>query len=263
MLTLCTVTKREKTMKEIIKSNLNYLIFLAIFGLIGGYFTIIYSLQSLSQDIIDEALAQAGNINIIIAVGTIQNFLYAVVCGIIGKILANKIGLWRKVSFEKKGTVELVLVAIIGGIALILPDAYIFANFSEAIKISYEAKPTVEYFIASITYGAVVEEIMLRLFTMSLIAILLQKLTKKSSISPQILIIANVISAILFAIGHLPGTYLMLSPVTPIIIFRCFLYNGVLGLFFGRLYRKYGIHYAMLAHGGVHIVSKLIWLLFI
>ena len=34
-------------------------------------------------------------------------------------------------------------------------------------------------------------------------------------------------------------------------------------LLFGRLYRKHGLRYAMLAHGGCHIVSKLIWLLFI
>ena len=39
--------------------------------------------------------------------------------------------------------------------------------------------------------------------------------------------------------------------------------NGGFGLVFGRLYRKQGIEYAMLAHAGVHIVSKLIWLIFI
>ena len=32
---------------------------------------------------------------------------------------------------------------------------------------------------------------------------------------------------------------------------------------FGWLYRKYGLRYAMIAHGGCHILSKLIWILFI
>ena len=37
----------------------------------------------------------------------------------------------------------------------------------------------------------------------------------------------------------------------------------VFGLAFGWLYRKYGLRYAMIAHGGCHVVSKLIWILFI
>ena len=39
--------------------------------------------------------------------------------------------------------------------------------------------------------------------------------------------------------------------------------NGGIGLMFGRLYRKHGIAYAMIAHAGCHIVSKLIWVLFL
>ena len=51
--------------------------------------------------------------------------------------------------------------------------------------------------------------------------------------------------------------------LNPVIIFRCFLLNGGAGLLFGRLYRKYGIHYAMLGHALAHVVSKLIWILFV
>jgi hypothetical protein len=47
------------------------------------------------------------------------------------------------------------------------------------------------------------------------------------------------------------------------LLFRCFLLNGGFGLFFGWLYRKHGIQYAMLAHAALHIVSKLIWTLFV
>ena len=50
---------------------------------------------------------------------------------------------------------------------------------------------------------------------------------------------------------------------TPVIILRCFLLNGGLGMAFGWLYRKYGLQYAMLAHGGCHMISKLIWILFL
>ena len=249
-------------MKDLIKNNWKYVLFLLIFGLIGGYFTTVYSVQSISQDVLDQALAEAGSIDLIIIVGTIQSVLYAVVLGIIGKMVAEKIGLWRKVAFNKKANIELLLVTFIGGAAFILLDYFWLADYSEAIRTSYLSKPTVEYVMASVTYGAVIEEVMLRLFLMSLSAIVLKKVLKKDTINDNILVISNVIAALLFAAGHLPATSIMIG-LTPMIIFRCFLLNGGFGLIFGRFYRRYGIHYAMLAHCGVHVVSKLIWILFI
>ena len=250
-------------MKELIKSNLKYIIFLVIFGIIGGYFTALYSLQILSQDVLDETIAQVGSVEIVIIISTLQSLGYALILGIIGKILAKKIGLWRNIAFEKKGNIELTIFSIVGGATFILLDVLIFGNFSEVIKDSYAVKPTIEYIIASVTYGAVIEEVMLRLFFMSLISIIIQKISKKEEMNEKILIISNVIASLLFATGHLPATIMSISPVTPMIIFRCYLLNGGFGLIFGRLYRKYGIHYAMLAHGSVHIISKLIWILFI
>jgi membrane protease YdiL (CAAX protease family) len=249
-------------MKELIKNNLKYLIFLAIFGLVGGYFTAIYTVQSLGQDMIDEAIAEVGSIDVLIIITTLQSLSYALILGVVGKLLAKKIGLWRKFEFDKKGNVELILVTILGGAAFILIDCLFFSNFSDVIKNSYTVKPIVEYIIASITYGAVIEEVILRLFFMSLIAVIIQKLSKKDVINNKILVVANVISAILFAAAHLPATIMTIG-ITPMIIIRCFVMNGAFGLMFGRLYRKFGIHYSMLAHCGVHIVSKLIWILFI
>ena len=258
-----TVTKGKMTMKELIKNNIKYLTFLAIFGILGGYFTALYSIQILDQKILDETVAKLGSVDVLIAVSTIQSLGYSLILGIIGKFLAKKIGLWRKVSFEKKGNIELVLFSLIGGAAFILLDIFIFGNFSEVIKNSYSTKPTLEYIIASVTYGAVVEEVMLRLFMMSLIAYIIKKAARKEEMTDAIIIVANIIAALLFTIGHLPATFQSISPVTPMIIFRCFLLNGGFGLIFGRLYRKYGIHYAMLAHCAVHVISKLIWILYI
>jgi membrane protease YdiL (CAAX protease family) len=77
-----------------------------------------------------------------------------------------------------------------------------------------------------------------------------------------VFVIANVISALLFAASHLPATVLM-GGLTPWLVFRCFLLNGGFGLVFGWIYRKHGIAYAMLAHALFHIVSKIIWFVFI
>ena len=71
------------------------------------------------------------------------------------------------------------------------------------------------------------------------------------------------IAAVLFAAGHLPATVAIFGELTPLLLLRCFLLNGGFGPIFGRLYRKYGIVYAMISHVLFHIVSKLIWILLI
>ena len=245
-----------------IKKNLKFIIFLAIFGLIGGYFTALYTIDSLDQAVIDEALAQIGSIEALIAITTVQSLIYAVILGLIGKIIAEKIGLWRKISFESKPLIYTAIASIIGGMLFIFVDVFAFAKLIPAVMDSYASKPSFSYIIASITYGGVVEEVMLRLFFMSLIAFVISKLSKDKTVTDTHIIIANVLSALLFAAGHIPAT-LQTIGISPIIILRCFLMNGGFGLLFGRMYRKYGIQYAMLTHAGVHIVSKLIWIIFI
>ena len=85
----------------------------------------------------------------------------------------------------------------------------------------------------------------------------------KEEIPEGIFIVANILCAMVFAAGHLPATVSMFGGLTPLVVFRCFLLNGALGMVFGWLYRKYGIVYSCIGHMGTHIISKLIWLLFL
>lgn len=260
-------------MKQFIKSYWKTLLFFALIGILGGFFTGIYVLDSYPADIKQQLLEELNGsdlgqvpANILMGVITaIQSAGYGIVLGAIGIWLGKKIGTWKdERDITKKPLVISCIVAVAGGLAMILPDMLFFGHHSEAIMNSYAVKPTVPYLFATVTYGAIIEEVMLRLFWMSLIAFVLHKLFGKKHNKPTaaIMIVANVIAAILFAAGHLPATAQLLG-LTPMIIVRCFLLNGGLGLLFGWLYRKYGLRYAMLAHGGCHIVSKLIWMLFI
>lgn len=79
-------------------------------------------------------------------------------------------------------------------------------------------------------------------------------------ISAAYFIAANITAALLFAAGHLPATMAFFGRISPLILVRCFVLNGGFALIFGRFYRKYGIQYAMLAHFGLHLISKLILL---
>ena len=248
-------------MEKFIRSYWKTLLFFVIIGLVGGFFVGLYVLDSYPEELREQAYAEGLNDFLIGVITAVQSAGYGLVLGTVGILLAKNLGLWRdERSVTAKPLLFAILISIIGGLTLILSDIFFFGKYSEVIANSYAVKPTLPYLIATVTYGAVIEEVMLRLFMMSLIAFILKKLTRKEGAG--ILIAANIVSALLFAAGHLPATIMMIG-TTPLIIFRCFLLNGGLGLLFGWLYRKYGLRYAMIAHGGCHIISKLIWILFI
>lgn len=252
-------------MKSFIKSYWKTLLFFMVIGLVGGFLTGLYIMDTYPIDIQQQLLDQGIN-NVALALLTaIQSVGYALFCGVIGIFLGKKVGLWKdETDITSKALKVTLIVALIGGLSIILFDVFIFNNYSEVIKHSYDNKPTIIYTLASVLYGGIIEEVMLRLFFMSLIAFILNKLFNKKSekASSTILLIANIIAAILFAAGHLPATLQTIGD-SPIIIFRCFLLNGGIGFLFGYLYSNYGLRYSMIAHAGTHIVSKLIWILFI
>lgn len=241
------------------------ILFFVVIGLVGGFFTGIYMLDSYPEEMKQEILAQGITKPILGLVSAVQSAGYGLVCGVLGIVLGKKIGLWKdERSITKQPLVATIVVAVIGGLALILLDILYFGRFSQVIMNSYANKPTVAFMLASVLYGGVIEEVMLRLFNMSLVAFALHKLfwRKQEQTPVAALIAANILSSLLFAAGYLPATQ-MLMELSPMIIFRCFLLNGGVGLLLGWLYRKHGLRYAMIAHAGCHIVSKLIWILFI
>lgn len=248
---------------KIIKNNFLFATFLVLFGLVGGYFAALYSIETLSDEVLEQTIAQIGSLDAVILISTLQvALIYSLLLGLIGKALAKKIGSWKSFTFESKPIVAVLLVSLIGGAVMIFGDLYGFGALNQQIADSYLAKPALNYFLSSVTYGGVVEEVMLRLFLMSLLAFIFMKISKNAEATDGNLIAANIISALVFAAGHLPATAATLG-LDALIIARCFIMNGAFGIAFGRLYRKYGIGYAMLAHAGVHVVSKAIWFLFV
>ena len=139
-----------------------------------------------------------------------------------------------------------------------------FGSFSSWVNDQYNISPGLPKIISGLLVGGVIEEVMMRLFFMSLLVLIISKLICKNEekIPVRAFAAANIISALLFAAGHLPGTMAM-TTLTPLLLFRCFLFNGGLGLCFGWLYRKYGIGYAMIAHGVAHLISDLLMIIFI
>lgn len=247
-----------------IKEHYKFLLFILIMSIIGGIFESLYILNEFDKTIVEEAIRQVGSKEIFILITTITVVMYGFICGIFGIILSNKIGLFKKFKIEKEALTKTIIISIIGGIIMILGDLLVFGNINSLIKDLYVNKPTIEYIVLSFTYGGVVEEVMLRLFFMSLVIFVISKMFYKDKTIPtKVFIISNIISALVFALLHLPATYQTFGNLTIDLIIRCIIMNGSFGIFFGYLYRKYGIGYSMLAHFGCHLISKVIWLLFI
>ncbi len=236
-------------------------------ALVGGFFTLRYQFAFIPHEEIESALAQVGgHMWLVYAITMMQTVLYAAFCGFFGYILADGLGLTRPFKPAKKPLVFTGLISLIGGLALSLLDTFVFAPAVGGDLIVNSAKDglTVDGWFASLLYGGIIEEIMLRLFFLSLVAWVIRKLfyrhTPTEVLPARVFVIANIIAAILFAAGHLPATLVLFGELTPVLLLRCFLLNGGLALGFGWLYTKHHIGYAMLAHAGVHIISKLLFL---
>lgn len=251
-------------MKKLLRDNYKFIIFISVFGLIGGYFSGKYLLESYTPEILKEVIKQLGSKKMIVIVAMIQSMFYSLVLGILGIHLSKKVNLWKKIYFNKNSFKNSVIFGIISGLLLILPDKFIFNKMSFNIAEIYKNKPSFNFIMSSITYGGVVEEILMRLFLMSLVALIICKIfySKSSKINDKIYIISNIIISILFALGHLPNTAMTMG-LSVLVIIRCMLLNVIFGLIFGYIYRKYGIVYSIITHLLTHIVSKFIWLVFI
>ena len=185
-------------MEKFIRSYWKTVLFFAIVGLIGGFFTGIYVLDSYPEEIRQEAEAEGLNDILMGVITAIQSAGYGLVLGAVGILLAKNVGLWKdERTITAKPLIFTIIISLVGGMALIFSDILFFGKYSGVIMDSYAVKPTVPYLLATVTYGAVIEEVMLRLFMMSLIAFVLKKLLKKEGAG--ILVVANIISALLFA----------------------------------------------------------------
>ena len=250
-------------MKEILKDNWKFLLLVLLGGLIGGYCVGVYSYDSLSEDLLKQIQEQNVTKEMLGLVSMIQYSIpFGVILATIGIFLSKKINLWNDFKLDKKAIITTFIITIIAALVLFPGDKIIFGTMNSWVMEQYTTKPTIYKMIGGLLVGGIIEEIMMRLFFMSLIVFIISKILKKKEIPSLVFIFANVLAAFLFAAGHLPSTATM-TTLTPIIIFRCFLLNGGLGLAFGYLYRKYNIRYAMISHGLTHLIADILMLIFV
>ncbi len=188
----------------------------------------------------------------------------------IGLHLARKVGLglpilegWlegREVKSYLKSILGISIgLGILAGILIIGLD-YLFSFAGVTINVAQSSinPPAWQGFLASF-YGGINEEILLRLFIMTLIVWMSFKIKKTEEGKPTStgIWLAIIIAAVIFGIGHLP-TVMAITTLTPLVIVRTIILNGVGGIIFGWLYWKKGLESAMISHFSADIVLHVI-----
>ncbi|GGP16911.1 CPBP family intramembrane glutamic endopeptidase [Oceanobacillus neutriphilus] len=238
------------------KWRIKLVLLFAILNTIGIFAIIPYQItlmggQSASGDIPN---------SLIVMINSTVQIVYMFVMILIGLRLQNRTGLnapvlngivypETRIHISKKWLTSSIVVALIGSLITILLDLFVFSPLMEAPMGQSSSPNWWQGLLASI-YGGFTEEIMLRLFGMTLIVWLLAWITKKQKgdIPHSFYYIAIFLAAILFGLGHLPAAAQVFGGLSAVIVTRTLVLNGLLGLWFGYLYWKRGLEYAIIAH---------------
>lgn len=139
------------------------------FAIVGGFFTGVYTLEHSTDDMTRMIYEQVQSPTLFYIITTIQSVMYAVLATAVGYLLADRLGLIKSFRFQREILKKTVPVIILFGI-LFASDYFVFGHFIPEVAADYEKGISPAYFLCSLTYGGVIEEILLRWFFMSFIA---------------------------------------------------------------------------------------------
>jgi len=137
-------------------------------------------------------------------------------------------------------------------LVLFLLDRLMQPALPEALRAT-NTEPSWLNLLTAMFYGGITEEILMRWGLMSLLVWIAWKGLKQGVTLPSQGIYqgAIVLAALVFGLLHLPATAAIV-PLTPVVIIRALLLNGIAGIAFGWLFWQYSLEAAMLAHISVH-----------
>lgn len=99
-----------------VKKALHFVVYLLPLALIAGIFLGIWQLDVLPIDKITHLLQECGSRKNFILLTILQTIINATFFGFFGHILANKIGLWKPIKFEKEKLKITFCISVFGGI---------------------------------------------------------------------------------------------------------------------------------------------------
>jgi hypothetical protein len=211
----------------------------------------------------------------LLAISMVQSAVLLGVAVVVGLWAARKLdlrtplisALVSRVPRPKKIGLTLLVAAGLGvavGFGLIALDHWLFAPVpSVAVLIRTAGQghgPSAWQGLLASFYGALDEEILMRLGLLSLIALGLRTVARAlgmdrgQALPPLVFWTANIATAVLFGLGHLPATAAIV-PLTPVLVVRAIVLNGAAGIVYGGLFRRYGLEWAMISHFATDLVA--------
>lgn len=146
-------------------------------------------------------------------------------------------------GYLKKIVYPALISGVLTGLMIFFFDKMVF----NSSQLSGEHPPFWAGALASI-YGAVNEEVLLRLFLFTLIFFLVGKCTTINGKKRLIILwCINILVALFFGLAHLPAAF-RITPASAFEIFRILFLNGIAGIVFGWLYWSKGLWTAIAAH---------------
>ncbi|SOC43991.1 CPBP family glutamic-type intramembrane protease [Ureibacillus acetophenoni] len=258
-----------------LKLDFKIALLLAVICFIGGLLIIPYSfnaLQSLLPAEFEKAIASITMpFPILMLVSALQVGIVTLILAFIGLKVARKAGFSiaildalfnkEKILIDKAGMLLAIVFGAITAFTLSGGDYFYFQYKIEAIA-QTEQKFSLIGLAAGALYGGVFEEVLLRLLFMSIVIWIFLIITRKTfgTLNPAFFWFAIILAAVLFAVGHLPATEVYFGELNSTLIVRSLLLNGIGGIFFGYLYWKKGLEYAIVAHMFSHIWLQIVFI---
>lgn len=138
-----------------------------------------------------------------------------------------------------------VLIGAATALIIYMTDI-VFTSLGASISTHQDLVPVWQKLLAAF-YGGISEEILMRLFLMTFFIWTGMKLSRHTQPTNTVISISIMLAAIIFGIGHLPITA-SLTALSPLIVLRAVVLNGIGGVIFGCLFWKKGLESAMIAH---------------
>lgn len=243
-------------------------------GTLGFLCVLPYTFDFMEPELIAKSKEVGLSLHKLLAISAIQNAVFLALMIFLGLHFSKKVGFTtpfldhlvglRKIRLKER-FLEILKPSLFWGLglgALILAINFALSPWLPEVLQGSGPTRTNEAlygFLASF-YGAINEEIYMRLGLLSLLIFGLNRIFKQEK-SERIFWSANLITAFLFALGHLPATK-MVTDLTSLVVFRGLFLNGIPSLVFGHLYRKHGLETAMLCHFFVDIVLHVLTKIF-
>jgi len=235
--------------------NVQQMAILIMLGVIGSAAVLPYS----------AALQSQMNLSLkIIVLSLVQGVVLTAIAVFVGMLASKSLGL--QVTSPPQILPLAVLLGIAAGTVIIALELLVFhPHLPEAISFAAAdggAAPDIAIWkrlLASL-YGGISEELLMRFFLLSGFLWLITRVWSgpQGQAVQAAFWIVNIVIALLFGLGHLPALLQMVEKLTPMLLARTLVLNGIAGIIFGWLYWKHGLAAAMVSHFSADIVLHVI-----